>query len=185
MCKLSVEPRASRISIPSRQTHGRASTRHPLSRGRDAIEDRPAVARRAETRHHRIASRPAARGRAATGHDRREAPSSDDSLDKLRKVTETTYRTSKALVYPFSPRLRGAIYVNVLSSAASRDGSAPPPSPFDEVQSTGVGRGAAVRSVKTHAQNVSAEPLLLKIFVCVTVTSAGPTQAATLLDPTL
>jgi len=23
-------------------------------------------------------------------------------------VTETTYRTSKALVYPFSPRLRGA-----------------------------------------------------------------------------
>lgn len=32
-------------------------------------------------------------------------------------------------------------------------------------------------------QNVSDEPLLLKIFVCVTVTSAGPTHAATLLDP--
>src|SRR5262245_61244814 len=35
----------------------------------------------------------------------------------------------------------------------------------------------------TARQNDSEEPLLLKIFVCVTVTSAGPTQAATLLDP--
>src|SRR5207249_11595926 len=34
-----------------------------------------------------------------------------------------------------------------------------------------------------HVQNESDEPLLLKILVCVTVTSAGPTQAATLLDP--
>ena len=36
-----------------------------------------------------------------------------------------------------------------------------------------------------HVQNESDELLLLKIFVCVTVTSAGPTQAATLLDPVL
>ncbi len=34
-------------------------------------------------------------------------------------------------------------------------------------------------------QNESDEPLFLKIFVCVTVTSAGPTHAATLLDPAL
>ena len=40
-----------------------------------------------------------------------------------------------------------------------------------------VGRG--------QVQNESDEPLLLKILVCVTVTSAGPTQAATLLDPVL
>ncbi len=33
------------------------------------------------------------------------------------------------------------------------------------------------------AQNARFEPLLLKIFVCVTVTSPGPTQAATLLAP--
>src|SRR5262245_3765342 len=35
----------------------------------------PGGYRRAETRHHRIASRPAARGRAATRHDRRDPPS--------------------------------------------------------------------------------------------------------------
>src|SRR5215813_13564666 len=35
----------------------------------------PGGDRRAETRHHRIASRPAARGRAATRHDRRDPPS--------------------------------------------------------------------------------------------------------------
>ena len=40
-------------------------------------------------------------------------------------------------------------------------------------------------SGRGQVQNESNEPLLLKIFVCVTVTSAGPTQAATLLDPTV
>jgi len=38
---------------------------------------------------------------------------------------------------------------------------------------------------RCQIQNESDEPLFLKIFVCVTVTSAGPTHAATLLDPAL
>src|SRR5262249_5291485 len=60
--------------------------------------------------------------------------------------------------------------------------STPGTAPSASEQRRGGSGGGAV-TMRLGDQNASDEPLLLKIFVCVTVTSAGPTHAATLLDP--
>jgi hypothetical protein len=60
----------------------------------------PGGYRRAETRHHRIASRPAARGRAATRHDRRDPPSPlrtarNNRMPPMQSPLATAHRAQK------------------------------------------------------------------------------------------